>query len=314
MLIARRVVLIAAALVIIALARGAHAQIAPPRTIDELKAETQARADRNAYPLIGIKPADAREALADIKTLDRDEWAAAWSKVAARYETDAKAAEAAGRVKEAQESYLTAWRLYSFARWPTPNSPGKQMAYAHALDAFAHYASLLDPAPTLVRIPFEGKEIVGWLRLPEGARAAPRKGDASSEQMFSRALDYVATRPELDPRRVVAQGVSWSGYWAAKLGIVERERLRGVVVQGGPIHHYFQPEWQTKALGTREYLFDLFAARASVYGVTTLDEFLAYGPKLSLKAQGLIDKPSAPILRLNGDQTTQVPSRDMRLQ
>jgi len=354
MLIARRIVLIAAALAIIALARGADAQIAPPRTIDELKAETQARADRNAYPLIGIKPADAREALADIKSLDRDEWAAGWSKVAARYATDAKAAEAAGRVKEAQESYLMAWRLYSFARWPTPNSPGKQTAYTQALDAFAHYARLRDPAPTLVRIPFEGKEIVGWLRLPKGANAAPLvltisaldsrkednversdafiqrgiatfsldmpgtgqaplKGDVSSERMFSRALDYVATRPELDPKRVIVQGVSWSGYWAAKLGIVERERLRGVVVQGGPIHLYFQPEWQTKALGTREYLFDLFAARASVYGVTTLDEFLAYGPKLSLKAQGLIDRPSAPMLLVNGDHDTQVPIADLDL-
>jgi len=39
---------------------GAEAQIAPPRTLDELKAETQARADRNAYPLIGLKPDDVR--------------------------------------------------------------------------------------------------------------------------------------------------------------------------------------------------------------------------------------------------------------
>jgi len=57
----------------------ALAQIAPPRTLDELKAETQARADRNGYPLTGLKPADVREALARINSLDRDEWAAAWS-------------------------------------------------------------------------------------------------------------------------------------------------------------------------------------------------------------------------------------------
>ena len=358
MSIARRVVLAAAALAVIALAPVARAQIAPPRTIEELKAETQARADRNAYPLIGIKPADARAALAEIKTLDRDEWAAAWSKVAARYATDAKAAEAAGRLDDAKAGYLMAWRLYSFARWPTPNSPGKQTAYAHALEVFGHYARLLDPAPTLVRIPFDGKQIVGWLRLPKGAQAgahavplvltisaldsrkednverseafirrgiatfsldmpgtgeAPLKGDVGSERMFSRALDYVATRPELDAKRVAVQGVSWSGYWSAKLAIVERERLRGAVVQGGPIHHYFQPEWQTKALGTREYLFDLFPARASVYGATTLDEFLAYGPRMSLKTQGLIDKPSAPMLLVNGEHDSQVPIADLDL-
>src|SRR5882672_2097036 len=116
-----------------------EAQTSEGRTLEELKAETQARADRNAYPLTGLKPADVRDALARINTLDRDEWAAAWSAVAARHEANAKAAEAAGRIKEAQESYLMAWRLYSFARWPTPNSPGKQKAYEHALDAFTHF-------------------------------------------------------------------------------------------------------------------------------------------------------------------------------
>jgi pimeloyl-ACP methyl ester carboxylesterase len=208
-----------------------------------------------------------------------------------------------------------------------------------------------------VRIPFEGKEIVGWLRLPKGGHAgapaplvltisaldsrkednverseafirrgiatfsldmpgtgqAPFKGDIGSERMFSRALDYVATRPEIDAKRVVVQGVSWSGYWSAKLAIVERERLRGAVVQGGPIHYYFQPEWQTKALGTREYLFDLFPARASVYGVATLDAFLAYGPRMSLKAQALIDNPSAPMLLVNGEHDSQVPIADLDL-
>ncbi len=356
--IARRVVLAAAAAAIIAAAPGARAQIAPPRTIDELKAETQARADRNVYPLIGIKAADARTALANIKSLDRDEWAAAWGAVAARYAAEAKAAEAAGHTREARECYQMAWRLYSFARWPTPNSPGKQKAYALALAAFAHYAGLLDPKPESVRIPFEGHEIVGWLRLPKGAQPsapaaplvltisaldsrkedsverseafirrgiatfsfdmpgtgqAPLKGDVASERMFSRVLDYVATRPELDAKRVVVQGVSWSGYWAAKLAIIERARLAGAVVQGGPIHYYFQPEWQKKALGTREYLFDLFPARASVYGVATLDDFLAYGPRMSLKAQGLIDKPSAPMLLVNGDHDTQVPIADLDL-
>ena len=332
------------------LGHAASAQIAPPRTIAELKAETQARADRNAYPLIGIKPADTREALANIATLDRDEWASAWSKVAATYEADAEAAEAAGRIKDAQENFLMAWRLYSFARWPTPNSPGKQQAYAKALAAFGGYARHLDPAPVVVRIPFDGKEIVGWLRLPKDAHAvplvltisaldsrkednveksdafirrgvatfsfdmpgtgeAPLRGDVDSDKMFSRVLDYVATRPEIDAKRVVVQGQSWSGYWAAKLAIVERDRLKAAVVQGGPIHNYFQPAWQNKALGTREYLFDLFPARASVYGVSSLDEFLAFGPKMSLKAQGLLDRPSAPML---GQRRQGQPGADRR--
>ena len=332
----------------------ALAQIPPARSLDELKAETQARADRSAYPVVGLKPEDVREALGQIRSLDRDEWAAAWGSIAERYATRAKAEEASGQRKEAQADYLYAWRYYSFARWPVPNSRGRERAYALAIEAFANYARYLDPPPELVRIPFEAKEIVGYLQLPRGVRPAPlvltisaldsRKEDnvergqaflthgigifsldmpgtgqapinidVGAERMFSRALDYLATRPEVDARRIVVQGGSWSGYWSAKLGILEPDRLKGVVVQGGPIHFYFQPDWQTKALGTREYLFDLFPARASVYGVKTLDEFLAYGPRMSLKELGLIEKPSAPMLLVNGDKDSQVPIADLDL-
>jgi fermentation-respiration switch protein FrsA (DUF1100 family) len=66
-----------------------------------------------------------------------------------------------------------------------------------------------------------------------------------------------------------------------------------------------------KALGTREYLFDLFAARAGVYGAADLEAFLAYGPRMSLKAAGLLGKPSAPMLLVNGERDTQVPIEDL---
>src|SRR5271163_1989727 len=151
----------------------AGAQIAPPRTLDELKAETQARADRNAYPLTGLKPDDVREALGKINSLDRDEWATAWGSVGERYATRAKAEEAGGDNKAAQADYLNAWRIYSFGRWPVDNSPGKHKAYELALAAFQNYARFLDPPLENVRIPFEGKEIVGLLRLPKGVRPAP---------------------------------------------------------------------------------------------------------------------------------------------
>jgi hypothetical protein len=84
-------------------------------------------------------------------------------------------------------------------------------------------------------------------------------------------------------------------------------------VQGGPVHNYFQKEWQSKALGTREYLFGLFEARSAVYGVKTLDEFFAYGPKMSLKDRGFLEKPTAPMLVMNGKFDTQVPIADLYL-
>src|SRR5713101_4616275 len=78
----------------------AVAQVAPQRTLEELKAEAQARADRNGYPLIGLKPEEVREALGRLTSLDRDEWAASWSLVGDRY--------------MAKKDFHQAWLYYSF--------------------------------------------------------------------------------------------------------------------------------------------------------------------------------------------------------
>src|SRR5579862_4010861 len=74
---------------------SAAAQMAPTRTWEELKQETQKRVDKNLGPVGGLKSEDAREALSNIHSLDRDEWAAAWSAIGDRYEKRAKSEEAA---------------------------------------------------------------------------------------------------------------------------------------------------------------------------------------------------------------------------
>jgi esterase FrsA len=345
----------ACGLALLVLCGGAPAQSGGPRTLPELKADVQERADRHAYPVSELEPDEVREALGNLKTLDRDEWAQAWSAIGDRHMALARKAGAADPAT-ASTHYKYAFEYYLFARFPLENSPGKEKAYEKALEAFGAYAKIPFPPIEIVRIPFEGRETVGYLRLPINVRPAPlvitiggldgRKENAAfrndayldygvaylaldmpgtgqsairqvapgAEREFSRVLDYVATRKnEIDAKRVVVYGGSWGGHWAARLAYAERERLRGAVVQGGPVHEYFQPEWQKKAIGTREYLFELFEARAAIYGAKTLDEFLAYGPRMSLKDAGLLDKPSAPMLLINGMRDTQVPVEDVFL-
>jgi len=331
----------------------AIAQSTGPRDLNELKQEAQRRADRNLPPVGRVKPEDMREALAGLNSLEPDAWAAAFSRIGDRYMAQAKAQEASAP-REARENYYHAWHTYNTARWPLENSPGKKLAYVRALEAFHAYGRLLEPPLEVVRIPFEGKEIVGYLRLPPNVRPAPlligisgldtrkedvaatsdsfmRRGigllaldmpgtgqaplkvDVGAERMYSRALDYLQTRAEVDAKRIVVRGQSWSGYWAALIAYKERDRIRGAVVHGVGIHGYFQPEWQSKGLTTREYLFDLFPARSAVYGVSTMEEFLAYGPRLSLLTLGYLDKPSAPMLLVNGEKDTQQPIADLYL-
>ena len=98
--------LIFAILLVSAISAGA--QMAPTRTWEELKQETQRRVDKNLGPVGGLKSEDAREALSNIHSLDRDEWAAAWSAIGERYDKRAQSEEAAGSRDAARDDYFSA--------------------------------------------------------------------------------------------------------------------------------------------------------------------------------------------------------------
>jgi hypothetical protein len=334
------------------MAGAMFAQNRPERTIEEIKSEALKRAENGMYPVIGIDPADLREAFTSIKTREKDEWAAALIAVADRYMAEGRALEKTDPSK-ANADFIRAWRLYSFGRWPVPSSPGKQRAYAKALEAFRAHAQFWDPPLETVRIPFEGSEIVGYLRLPKSASVvplviaingldsrkedlsesfsailpsgigflavdgpgtgqAPIKASVTAERMFSHVLDYVATRTDIDSTKVAVHGVSWGAYWAIKLSIVERHRLRAASAQSPPVDRFFQRDFlMNSLLGNREYLFDQVPALMSIFdGVTNVDELAATFPKFSLAAQNLLSKPTTPMLVIAGVLDTQVPIDD----
>jgi esterase FrsA len=321
------------------------------RSWEELKAETQARADRGAYPVFGISSDDAREALAMISSLDPDEWGAAWMTLGNRCLDRAREA---GQGKAAQDALLAAWRLYTFGRWPVAKSRNKVASAAKARAAFEAYGRLVDPVIEPISIPFEGREIIALLQKPKNvakppvlisiggsdlwkdtvaiqsraflhhgiavlALDMPGTGDAplpaapGSERIFSAAIDYVTTRDDLDGTRIVLRGQSWGSYWAARTGYAEVARLAGVVFQSGPVHHYFQRAWQEDAFKTREFLFDYVPSRLHMLGQHTVEDAFAFMPSLSLADTGLLQKPSPPMLLIAGAKDTQVPFEDFLL-
>ena len=336
---------------------GALSQPSPPeRTIEEIKTEAIHRAENGMYPLIGLDPVDVREAFASIKTRDKDEWAAAFMRVADRYMNEAKTFEVTNREK-ANSDYIRAWRLYSFGRWPIPASPGKQRSYEKALEAFRAHARFLDPPLEIVHIPFEGKEIIGYLRLPKNAYApvplviaingldsrkedlsesfaailpfgigflavdgpgtgeCPIKVSENSERMLSRVIDYAQSRPEVDKAHIAVHGVSWGAYWATKLAILERARIKGASAQSPPVDEFFHKDFLTHSLlGNREYLFDQVPALMNIFdGVRNVDGLAVELAKMSLVKQTLLGKPMAPMLILAGVKDTQVPIADIYL-
>jgi len=325
------------------------------RTIDEIRTEAIHRAEVGQYPLIALDPADVKEAFETIHTSDKDEWAAGFMRVADRYFNEAKSLEKEkSDPAKVNADYIRAWRLYSFGRWPIPSSPGKQRSYEKALEAFLDHARFFDPPLEMVKIPFEGKEITGYLRLPKNASGPvplviavngldsrkedltesfsailpfgigylavdgpgtgqnPIKVSETADRMLSKVIDYAQSRPEIDKNRIALHGVSWGAYWATKMAIVERARLRGCSAQSPPVDKFFQKDFlMNKLLGNREYLFDQVPALMNILdGVHTIDEMGEFLPKLSLVNEGLLGKPMAPMLIIAGVLDTQVPIED----
>ncbi len=344
---------VALAFVVVVVPASSRAQERRERTIDEIKTEAVHRAEVGQYPLIGLDPVDVKAAFENIHTADKDEWAAGFMKVADRYFNEAKSLEKTDPTK-ANADYIRAWRIYSFGRWPIPASAGKQRSYEKALEAFLDHAKFLDPPLEVVHIPFEGKEITGYLRLPKntkgpvplviavngldsrkedltesfgailpfgigflavdgpGTGQAPIKVSETSERMLSKVIDYAQSRPEIDKSRIALHGVSWGAYWATKMAIVERDRLRGCSAQSPPVDMFFQKDFlMNHLLGNREYLFDQVPALMNILeGVHSLDEMGEFLPKISLVHQGLLGKPMAPMLVIAGVLDTQVPIED----
>jgi esterase FrsA len=330
------------------------AQERPERSIDEIKVEAIKRAQTGMYPLIGLDPADVEEAFASVKTRDKDEWASAFMRVADHYMAEGKSLEKSDPAK-ANADFIRAWRVYSFGRWPIPSSPKKKESYAKAIEAFLAHAKFGDPPLEIVHIPFEGSEIIGYMRLPKNAKGpvpiviavngldsrkedlsesfgailpygigflavdgpgtgqCPIKASPTADRLFSTVIDYLQTRSDVDKTRIAFHGVSWGAYWGTKMSVVEHDRLKAVSVQSPPTDLFFTKKFLTESLlGNREYLFDQVPALMAIFdNVNTVHDIAAVFEKMSLAKQGILGKPTTPMLVIAGVKDTQVPISDI---
>ena len=330
------------------------------RPLEDVKKEIVRRAGtRN--PLEGVKPEDAAAVADALTSLDRDEWARAWSKYGHKYEAVADdMAKSGGDRNKLRELYLLAFDYFRVGRYPCPTTPGKETAYRHSLQVFRKAARYFDPPLEIVEVPFEGKSLIGYLQVPPSVTRPPvvmhwggvdgwkedrtrahammhQAGlagfaidmpgtgenpvvytDPRAERVFSAFIDHLLTRKDIDATRLGVWGGSYGGYWAAKLAFVEAKRLKGAVFHGSNVHYGFQEKWMRPAVTERASVAlmgprQLFESRARAMGVKTLEEFLEAAPKLSLLQQGLLDRPSAPLLCVNGKLDDQAPVEDIYL-
>jgi hypothetical protein len=75
----------------------------------------------------------------------------------------------------------------------------------------------------------------------------------------------------------------------------------------------FQPEWVQASKYPDSYLMELVETRSLMLGAETEEEYVRFFGRLSLLDQGMLDKPCAPLLLVNGKEDKQCPVADIHL-
>ena len=144
-----------------------------------------------------------------------------------------------------------------------------------------------------------------------GTGESPVRGVPDAERTFLVAMDWIAAQPDLQGASIGLLGRSFGGYWATKLAHLVPDRIAGAVNWGGGVHDMFQPEWVQASRYPDSYLMELVETRQRMLGATNDEEYVAFFGRLSLLDQGLLDRPSAPLLLVNGKEDRQCPVSDI---
>lgn len=146
-----------------------------------------------------------------------------------------------------------------------------------------------------------------------GTGESPVKGTQDAERQFIPVLDWAAAQEDLDAAKVGLLGRSFGGYWATKLAHVVPDRVAAAVNWGGGAHFMFQRSWIARSRHPDSYLMELVETRMRMLGVDTEEGYAEAFGRLSLLDQGLLDRPCAPLLLVNGRGDMQCPVADIDL-
>jgi esterase FrsA len=130
------------------------------------------------------------------------------------------------------------------------------------------------------------------------AYAEPMGGE--SEAIYRQVIDHLAADTRLDASRIGMVGVSFGGYWAARMAAND-DRLACAVACGAPTHHSFNGG----ALGMPEVII---GALSDTLGATNPIALVR-----ALRALSIRDRYAhiaIPLLAINGDQDSLLSSQD----
>lgn len=146
-----------------------------------------------------------------------------------------------------------------------------------------------------------------------GTGESPIKAKRDGEVQFFPVIDWVKQNSMIDGDRIALLGRSFGGHWATKLAHMRKNDFRCAVNWGGGVHYMFQPEWIEKSRHPDSYLMELVETRSRMLGASNDREYTEGFRVLSLLDQGLLSKPCAPLLLVNGKEDKQCPNADIDL-
>ncbi|RJP18683.1 MAG: alpha/beta hydrolase [Candidatus Abyssobacteria bacterium SURF_5] len=276
-------------------------------------------------------------------------WVYELSRPANSHELTARVAEMNNNLAAAASEYQKAAVYYFIARFPFVSSPAKAEAYRKHIDCYLQAAQSFDPPLEIVRIPFENKEIIGYLRVPEidmpplvvltggvdtwksdmepqinamlseglavFAFDMPGTGESqwplepTSDRVYSRVIEYFKDHPAVDGEQIGVYLQSFAGLFAVKLALVD-PNVKAAVNIGGPIHLAFTREHIRKV---PDVMIATIAHAMRTELENNLDRQVEVSEPMSLKQQGLLKTPErqAALLSINGDLDPLVPIEDL---
>lgn len=136
-----------------------------------------------------------------------------------------------------------------------------------------------------------------------GTYAYTNPMSGKSEKIYEGVITHFARHPQVDAKKIAMIGVSFGGYWSARMAAASPD-LCCAVACGAPLHHAFN---LPNAIGMPEVFV---SALKKVMGAKNLYSMRRALSTLSFERNDLFRKIKIPLLIINGENDTLTGTRD----
>lgn len=188
-------------------------------------------------------------------------------------------------------------KISGYVRFPKGGKKGPMIIITNGLEGTLQ--ELLIP---LQKYQDEAKLGVFVMEMP-GTYAFTKPMSAESENIYKGVISHFANHPKVEAGKIAMIGVSFGGYWSARMAAVNPD-LNCAVVCGAPLHHAFK---LSNTIGTPEVFI---SALKKVLGVKSLRALRLATKALSFEKNDFYRRIKIPLLIINGENDTLTGTRD----